>query len=1048
MARSSLYNAQYRLVNHPPEPLWLGEPMLLTIEVTNPGPLPWLTSGPHPVRLSYRWQTPQGEAVVPEGPRTPLPSPVPPGERVTVEVRVESPPQPGRYDLVVDLVEEGMVWFAQQGVPPLVLAQTYLPDTAPRATIVVAICLVRDAVGNHVAAMLHSLRAAGYQTLLMVEHSDPRQTEEVRRLTAVVRLTDITHPTPQSQGAADHFFSSDVVIVVYPLYYELADLIKLACHSAVVFDYHSVTPPELWGPEQPGYTNLIIGQQRVDLVQYADYAIARSSFTGEELVRTGLIPSDRVVVTPLGSITPSDPSPGAPDPALVARYKPHGERVLLYVGRMARNKRLIDLVEALALVRQQVPNTVLLLVGDNTFPLYRAYADEILERASELGCRDQILFTGQVPDLDPYYRLCDMLVTASVHEGLGMPVIEAMRHGKPVVAAASAALPETVDGGGLLCEPLNPRDMAGKVVHLLRGLSSPPDAPPRDETGADVSWLRQKIIAFVVPRYGPGITGGAERGIRGWAEHLARCGYRVEVLTTDLTSLVDFSRTHAPGVEEVQGVTVRRFAANPVDIRILHTVQRKALDGEPIRYDEQQAFIRNNGSSSALNRYLRDHAEDLACAIFTPYLFGTTYEGVQTVPEKAIIVPCLHDEPLARLTIFREMFEQAAGIFFNTAAECTFATRDLGVINPYRAVLGYGFSRHHPAGDGAAFRARYDLEGPVLLYSGRIEGYKNVPLLLDYFVRYKTRHPGPLTLVLAGEGDVPIPDRPDMVAVGMISDPQALADAYAAATVLCQPSQYESFSLVLMEAWLQSRPVLVHGQCAVTREHVQASGGGATFATFGDEPGEPGEPGFCAALNRLLSDPASADEAGRRGRAYVLQHYTWEALTERMVQGITRWTSPCSEQTYHRLAQRGIRRALDFTHTRFHDSLLWVVEQARHVAGRTPHQRLPLLHLTGVGRPDYAIRSRLPLIGPLVAWVRRQMTAHLKEPYLDPIVARQEQWNTTLVQTLLPALEQRRGEQRRLRRAIELLRDDDGINGINGINDSNDSNNINGTGDE
>ncbi|NJN68458.1 MAG: glycosyltransferase family 4 protein [Chloroflexaceae bacterium] len=278
-----------------------------------------------------------------------------------------------------------MTWFTRQGVAPLMLSQTYLPDTSPRATIVVAICLVRDAVGNHVAAMLHSLRAAGYRTLLMVEHSDPRQTEEVRRSTMAVRLADLKYPTPQSQRAADHFFSSDVVIVVYPLYYELADLIKLARHSAVIFDYHSVTPPELWGPEQPGYTNLIIGQQRVDLVQYADYAIARSRFTGDELVRTGLIPPDRVVVTPLGSVTPSDPVRCEPDPSLVARYKPHGERVLLYVGRMARNKRLIDLVEALALVRQQVPNTILLLVGDNTFPLYRAYADEILARAANWG---------------------------------------------------------------------------------------------------------------------------------------------------------------------------------------------------------------------------------------------------------------------------------------------------------------------------------------------------------------------------------------------------------------------------------------------------------------------------------------------------------------------------------------------------------------------------------------------------------------------------------------------------------------------------------------
>ncbi|NJN68456.1 MAG: glycosyltransferase family 4 protein [Chloroflexaceae bacterium] len=547
----------------------------------------------------------------------------------------------------------------------------------------------------------------------------------------------------------------------------------------------------------------------------------------------------------------------------------------------------------------------------------------------------------------------------------------------------------------------------------------------------------------MTPGYGLHLTGGDKAGIRGWAEHLSRCGYRVEVLTTTMVAnLTDFSvppatpTTVTPGVEDLNGVTVRRFAADPMDINIaLHTMQRKTLDGASISYDEQQTFIRHNLRSSAMERYLREHTDDLACAIFTPYLFGTTYWGMQAVPDKAIIMPCLHDEPMARLTIFREMLESAAGILFNTTAEATFATRELGVINPYRTVVGYGVSRHHPSGDGASFRACYNLAGPVLLSCGGIEGSQHVPLLLDYFMRYKKDHPGPLTLVLVGVGDISRPDRRDIVALGRISNPQTLADAYAAATVLCQPSPHESSPLVMMDAWLQGRPVLAHSRCEAASDYIQASGGGATFDDYQS---------FRATLNHLLSNPTAADEAGQRGRAYVLQHATWETLTERMVQSIIRFTAPSSEDTYHRLAQRGIRRALDFTHSRFHDSLLWVVKQARQAAGPTPYQRLPLLRLTAVGHPDYAVKSRLPLVGPLVAWVRRQITSHLKEPYLDPAIARQEQWNTALVQAMLPVLERHRGEQRRLQRAIEMLRENGDAIDISDIGDIGDIGDITG----
>lgn len=1012
-----LYQADYRLLSSLPESVWGGEILLLTIELTNRGTIPWLTFGRYPVHLSYHWQTLAGQPVVPDGFRNVLPMPVPPGHHVVMEMRVEPPPTPGTYQLVVDLVEEGIGWFSERGVAPLVLPVTYLPCALRHATILNGNVVANDAVGNHVATQLRLLREAGYHTLLITEFVDPRLPVDIRRSSVAIKYRDIEHPSSQLQWVLNHFHMSDLLVVNYSTYYELAQMMTLARRSAILFDYHGITPPHLWGDEtSPGYQDLQRGQQHLALVQYADYAVGHSRYTTNELLRTGLIPEDRVATLPYGVLQEVRACP-PPDPLLVRRYRPNGEAVLLYVGRMARNKRIIDLVEAMPIILQHHPGTILLLVGDNHTPPYRDYAAEVMERAKELGCQHQVIFTGQVADLTPYYALCDLFVTASVHEGFGMPVIEAMARGKPVVAANATALPETVNGGGVLFEPGNPVHLAEHVTALLdeqRGRKPFSSPSPLFLRKGTTEHLASRTISMVTPRYGVDVLGGAESGIRGWAEQLAKRGYRVEVLTTCTDNMIHWNNRYPPGRDEVNGIPVHRFPIDDVDVGAFHQVHAKLIHGEYVSYQDELVFARNSLQSSALNAYLRDHAEEMLCAIFTPYLFGTTYWGAQVVPDKAIVLPCLHDEPLARLTIFREMLEGAAGIFFNTEAEERFATDTLGVVNPHRAIIGYGFSDAEPVGDANAFRAKYALpDQPMVLYSGRLEQYKNVPLLIEYFVRYKREHPDPLILVLAGDGDVSPPNRPDIVATGTITDRQELANAYAAATVLCQLSLRESFSLVIMESWMQGRPVLVHGDCAVTRQHVEQCGGG--YAPRGYEE-------FRTALHRLVSDPAHADELGRRGRAYVLSRYHWDAIIDRIVRGIQ--TCIIEQTTYDRLARHGIRHALAFTTTRFRDAFLPMVERTHLATGTQipPHLVQQLYQIAQVGMPDYTVQSTLPLVGKFIAWTRRQLTSHLKEPYLDPIIARQEQFNRELLRITLNLLEQSGYEQRRLKRELEILR--------------------------
>lgn len=1015
----SPFDAAYALLNTLPSDLRCGDALILALRLENSGYVPWLTSGPYPVRLGYRWLNQQGDVVVPDGGRTLLPAPVPTGMSVHVEVRVEAPPNAGNYLLQVELLEEGQAWFSQRGVAPLSLEVSFAPANALRVAILNGNVVAKDAVGSHIVAQLCTLRDAGYHTLLLTGYVDSRLPADVRRSMAMISPEQLRDPVNRS-AAAEHWRQADVVIVNYSSYYDLVEMIRDVRRGIVIFDYHGVTPPELWGREWPGYNDLVRGCANLALVRYADYAIGHSQFTCDELIATKLIARSRVTLMPYAVVQASGYA-GPPAAKVVERFNLCGSHVLLYVGRIARNKRVHDLVEAMPTILQHHPTTVLLLVGDDRAPAYKAYADELRKRIATLGITDHVQLTGQVDDatLEELYRACTLFVTASIHEGFCMPVVEAMARGRPVVATDSTAIPHTLEGAGLLFPPGDVAALAAQVACLLEALPAPGDhSDPMaihrllPATAADLAALRERKIAVVTPRYGEQVLGGAETGLRNWAEQLALRGYQVEALSTTVLDMGAWQDHVPPGEEQVNGVTVRRFSPDHVDVGLFHQLMQRANRGECLRYADEQRFMANNLRSSALEQYIADHADEFACFIYAPYLFGTTYWPAQELAEKAFIVPCLHDEPSARLVLFREMLEGSAAIFFNAEPEGVFAKERLGLQNPYHVSLGFGFPDDPPVGDAERFRTQYTLAEPFILYSGRLEQAKNVPLLLEYFTRYKTERPGPLKLALTGHGDVALPLRPDVVALGML--PYAdLIDAYAASLALCQLSCNESFSLVLMESWLQGRPVLVHAKSAVTHHHVAQSGGGYALGNYEE---------FRMAVDTLLAQPAHAAMLGARGRAYVQATYSWGPLLDRLEAALATFSRPRS--CYSRLAQRGVTRALAFTHQRFADALLDLVTRSivplPSMLGSP--QQTALRDEAQIARPDYRVRSKLPIVGPALAWLRCQLTSHLREPYLDPMIEKQHRFNQELLTTLLPALDESLREQRRLQAELELLR--------------------------
>jgi len=381
-------------------------------------------------------------------------------------------------------------------------------------------------------------------------------------------------------------------------------------------------------------------------------------------------------------------------------------------------------------------------------------------------------------------------------------------------------------------------------------------------------------ILYVVQRYGEDIAGGSEQHARAFAERLAARGHRVEVLTTTAVSYVDWANALTPGLSRCNGVAVRRVPVRQVRNGSLfgdfNARMVNARHARPLSI--QREWMRMQGPDAPeVASFLRRRASDYDLVVFITYLYWTAWAGLQAcagaVP--TVLHPTAHDEPPLRLSIFDEVLRLPDALAFLTPEEAE-VVRARFPAAPGGEVVGIGIDTDRP-GEPDRFRARFGLgDAPYLLYVGRVDPAKGAAELLDFFDAYKRRNPGALRLVLLGEQIVEY-KVPDLVVTGFV-DEATRDDALAGMLALVQPSYFESFSLVLNEAFAQGRPALVQGRCAVLAGHARRSGAAIPYSGFAQ---------FEAAVDVFLERGQVADAMGAAGRRYVTREYRWETVLDR-----------------------------------------------------------------------------------------------------------------------------------------------------------------------
>jgi glycosyltransferase involved in cell wall biosynthesis len=375
-------------------------------------------------------------------------------------------------------------------------------------------------------------------------------------------------------------------------------------------------------------------------------------------------------------------------------------------------------------------------------------------------------------------------------------------------------------------------------------------------------------LLWVVPRFGSATVGGAERLVHGLATRALPDGWSSEIATTCAINNETWENALEPGEFVEEGLVVRRFRVGPRDNNRFWQLHPSILSGQA-DYAEELEWLANSVWSPELQRFLEDEGRAYDLILFSPYLFGTTIWGTQVLPERSALIPCLHDEPYAYLATVQRMFRSVRGCLFNSDGEERLARRlhtlDAG------GVVGMGFDA---PGERPSVRfAEPRGLGSFLLYAGRIEEGKRVDVAVDYAMRYASERPTAPRLALIGQGSYRPPDSAAgvVVKVGFVGEEERRA-AYAEALAVVNPSQLESLSLVLMEAWLEGTPCLAAAESEVMRQHCERSGGGFTFDSYES---------FRDALDRLREDEELRLRMGAAGREYVLETYGWPQVRER-----------------------------------------------------------------------------------------------------------------------------------------------------------------------
>ena len=381
--------------------------------------------------------------------------------------------------------------------------------------------------------------------------------------------------------------------------------------------------------------------------------------------------------------------------------------------------------------------------------------------------------------------------------------------------------------------------------------------------------MKKEKICIVIQRYGLEINGGAEFHCRQLAERLVEY-YDVTVLTTKSLDYIKWDNYYTKDIDEINGVHIIRCYSHRKDVEAFNEYNKKQMVGILSKNEEIQWLEKQGPFSEEIVEYIKRNKSQYKIFIFFTYLYYPTVMGIKEVYEKAILIPTAHDEAAINLSIYKDVFCKPKAIFYNTKEEKRLVESIFNNESVNNDIGGVGIEINTEI-NVEQFKKKYNL-GRYIIYVGRIDEGKGCKTLFKYFKRYKQQNTNDLTLVLMGKNNMEIPEQNDIRYLGFVNDEDKF-NGIAGAEALIIPSEFESLSIVLLEAMALETPVIVNEKSAVLREHCIRSNGGLYYNNYIE---------FREILNYIKNNRKILSDIARNGKKYIQEQYQWKNIIDKL----------------------------------------------------------------------------------------------------------------------------------------------------------------------
>jgi len=305
-----------------------------------------------------------------------------------------------------------------------------------------------DAVSNDAIALKKVIKGLGYDTEIYAENIDKRLERKM-----AVHISVMPEMNKRDVIIYHNSTGTDISF----------SLPKWNGRKMMI--YHNITPPEFFMSYNMNAAALT--EYGLDGTKYlsdkVEYCLADSEFNKQDLLRMGYkCPID---VRPI--LIPFDDYKKKPNHDIIAKYNDDWTNII-FVGRIAPNKKHEDIIKSFYIYKRKIKQkSRLFLVG--SYVGMENYYKKLKLYVRALGLED-VYFTGHIKfnEILAYYKLADVFLCMSEHEGYCVPLVESMIFKVPIIAYESCAVPDTLGQSGVILKDKNPAFAAGTIDRLVR----------------------------------------------------------------------------------------------------------------------------------------------------------------------------------------------------------------------------------------------------------------------------------------------------------------------------------------------------------------------------------------------------------------------------------------------------------------------------------------------------------------------------------------------------------------------------------------------------